>query len=303
MSHCPSCNAEMNQSAGKLPGEISRQSSALRRTLAERPGFVSDASDGQLVDSPSEKAACVYRDKQTAKLMRPLNRPPMAILCALDDGSVDSGEIWRIRQPQFVIGRSRGDALIAHDRDMSAQHAEISYRWHNGHYQWQLSDLDSTNGLFIRVSRSVLRCGRQLIIGSRRYEFLDAQHQLASLEDADGADASVRRTRHYQQPSTRLLAPATARFVEINPSGRTREIQLPDEGGWIGSDAQYCVMNVQGDPFIDAVHARVFRDDRGRWIIRDAKTLNGLWIRVHTVALDGQSAFQLGEQRFTVTIL
>ena len=70
----------------------------------------------------------------------------MAILTAFDDGSMDAGETWRLRRSRTTIGRTNSDIEIAHDPDMSAEHAEIVRREQDGGHQWQLVDLNSTNG-------------------------------------------------------------------------------------------------------------------------------------------------------------
>ena len=66
---------------------------------------------------------------------RPALRPPMAILCAFDDGQ-ETGEIVRIRVPSFVIGRSEGAFLVPHDAGISGRHAEIGRRLADERYRW-----------------------------------------------------------------------------------------------------------------------------------------------------------------------
>ena len=102
------------------------------------------------------------------KSFRPMVRPPMAMLCVLDDGD-DSGEIVRIRASSFVIGRAEGNLVIAHDGGISGRHAEISRRLENGEYVWSLKDLGSTNGTFVRVSTVILGRGQEVLIGSRLF--------------------------------------------------------------------------------------------------------------------------------------
>ncbi|MCH8829575.1 MAG: FHA domain-containing protein [Planctomycetes bacterium] len=235
--------------------------------------------------------------------LRPSNRPPMAVLCALDDGCSCEGETWRIRKSQFVIGRSGADAVIPHDRDISAQHAEIGCRWQDGCYRWYLADLDSTNGTFIRVSRIVLRSGKQIVIGSRRYQFFDAGEPVAGDDRGEPADFTLRETRDYRSLANDLRLQYTARFVDVNAGESARSYLLNEDGGDIGSDAGCCAIRIDDDPFVDPVHARVFRDSRGRYVIVDNGSFNGLWLRIRSVYLSGLSGFQLGEQRFTINIM
>src|SRR5437879_3446986 len=50
---------------------------------------------------------------------RPLRRPPMALLCTLDDGR-EEGQWLRVRGDRVVIGRGEGDIVIPHDSMLSS---------------------------------------------------------------------------------------------------------------------------------------------------------------------------------------
>lgn len=230
---------------------------------------------------------------------RSLNRPPTGLLIALDDGSSDSGQEWRIRESRFIIGRTAGDALIPHDVDMSGEHAEINCQEKDGGYQWQLRDLKSTNGTFLRVQRLVLRNGKELLLGGRRYAF---RHP-GVVVDAIPASAvqqspGSRVTQAFARVPSDAALQLTARLVELTADGEGREFLLGEEASWIGSNPSECRLVVSGDPFIDPRHARFYRDNRGRWVVEDSKSLNGVWVRVEHVPLDNASEFQLGGQRF-----
>src|SRR5262249_62385494 len=80
---------------------------------------------------------------------RPMRRPPMALLCILDDGKED-GEWLRLRADRIIIGRSEGDIIIPHDPMISGRHAELARRPDQGRYRWHLTDLQSTNGTYLR---------------------------------------------------------------------------------------------------------------------------------------------------------
>src|SRR5262249_1478703 len=58
---------------------------------------------------------------------RPMRRPPLALLCILDDGK-EEGEWLRLRADHVIIGRSEGDITIPHDSMISGRHAELSRR-------------------------------------------------------------------------------------------------------------------------------------------------------------------------------
>jgi pSer/pThr/pTyr-binding forkhead associated (FHA) protein len=90
---------------------------------------------------------------------RPTLRPPICILTILDDGKSE-GEVVRIRSNRFIIGRTEGDLLLPHDEQISSRHIEITRQLVGGQQRWVVTDLQSTNGLFLRVSRTVLATGR-----------------------------------------------------------------------------------------------------------------------------------------------
>src|SRR5271166_6282289 len=61
----------------------------------------------------------------SATLFRPTVRPPVPVLTVCDDGKLD-GEVIRIRDQKFVIGRSEGDLKIPIDARISSRHVEIT---------------------------------------------------------------------------------------------------------------------------------------------------------------------------------
>ncbi len=89
--------------------------------LIARPGRDPTAIEPPPIRPSPERPVAAAGEAST---FRPSLRPPMAILCAYDDGQ-DTGETVRIRVPSFVIGRTAGDLVIPHDGGMSSRHAEI----------------------------------------------------------------------------------------------------------------------------------------------------------------------------------
>ena len=231
---------------------------------------------------------------------RPLNRPPMALLVALDDGSSQVGEVWRIRSGRHIIGRVRGDTVIGHDGDMSAEHAQITRQWRDGAYRWQLADLDSTNGTFLRVGRARLRDGKELVLGGRRYALRTPP---AAAEDATaGAPDAGTRHRHHA-PNATVHEHLLPRLVELTPQGDGPQFPLPQDSVYVGSDPQQCQVVIRGDRTLDAKHCRVFRDPEGRWFVEDTNSLNGVWVRIRCATLSQRCEFQLGEQRFSFKVV
>jgi pSer/pThr/pTyr-binding forkhead associated (FHA) protein len=224
----------------------------------------------------------------------------MALLCIVDDGKED-GEWVRLRKDTVVLGRSEGDIVIPHDSMMSGRHAELSRRLDQGRYRWHLTDLQSTNGTYVRIGTAALRHGQELLIGGHRYRF-EAAGQLVEApdEDAEAADDKRKVTRGWQSIEPSNLLPS---LVELTAKGDGQRYLLAQNENWVGRDAAHCAVALVGDPLISPRHARVFRDPKGRWHVENMKSLNGTWLRIDQMALDSACQFQLGEQRFLLRVL
>ena len=75
------------------------------------------------------------------------------MLTVCDDGRRD-GEIIRIREEQFIVGRSEGDFQLAFDELLSSRHLAISRQLVKGHWRWVVTDLQSKNGVFFSCLKS-----------------------------------------------------------------------------------------------------------------------------------------------------
>ena len=107
---------------------------------------------------------------RSASPFRPTARPPVAVLTVFDDGKTD-GEVIRIRDHRFVIGRTEGDLRIPIDGRISSRHVEITHQVVGGLHRWVVTDLQSTHGLFVRVSRTALADKAEFLVGNGRYRF------------------------------------------------------------------------------------------------------------------------------------
>ena len=125
----------------------------------------------------------------SATLFRPTVRPPVAVLTVYDDGKLD-GEVIRIRDQRFVIGRTEGDLKIPIDGRISSRHVEITLQTVGGLHRWVVTDLQSTHGMFVRVSRTVLADRAEFLVGNGRYRF-DSPQALADATVAQVADPAV----------------------------------------------------------------------------------------------------------------
>lgn len=199
-----------------------------------------------------------------------------------------------LMQDKTVFGRSEGDILVPHDGMMSARHAElVRQRCRNG-WRWILNDLGSTNGTYVRVGSGILRDGQEFIVGRSRYRFDAAKGDQSPPEQTANSGATLA----WQGGGVTALLPS---LVELLPQGEGRRILIAAEEVWLGRDAT-CQAIPADDPFISPRHARVHKDPRGRWFIENNRSLNGVWVRVEQMHLDGNCQFMIGEQRFKLQV-
>jgi hypothetical protein len=222
---------------------------------------------------------------------RPSLRPPLALLCILDDGRHD-GEWVRLRGDRHVLGRTEGDIRIPHDLQMSGRHAELVRQKAPAGYRWLLIDLQSTNGTFVRIGSTLLRHDNELLIGRGRYRFEAGARPVP--------DAPPGTTQGWAGGSIHSLVPA---LVEVVPAGTGQRFPLTLLEYWIGRDPKACALARPDDVLLNPCHARLYRDAQGQWHIANNKSLNGLWLRIDQMPLEGACQFRLGEQRFLFRLL
>ncbi len=244
--------------------------------------------------TPTVVEAAVYADTTS---FRPVCRPPMALLCILDDGRHD-GEWLRLRGDRVVIGRSEGDVVIPHDSMISGRHAELSRRMEGGRARWYLTDLQSMNGTHVRIGRALLKHNQELLMGSGRYRFAEAFQGVPPAEPAEGEP--TRGTRGWQSAAPAHVLPV---LVEWTLRGEGQRFLLDRQESWIGRDASTCTVVREHDALLSPRHARICREPNGRWYVENNKSLNGTWLRIEEIALDAACQFQLGEQRFLLRVL
>lgn len=224
---------------------------------------------------------------------RPTLRPPMAKLIVYDDGS-ESGEVVRIRQSSFVIGRTEGDLIIPHDSQISSRHLEIQRRERPGGFDWVLRDLGSTNGTFVRATQIIVKPNQVMMIGGKRFGQIPPR-------SAGNIGATIEGEKELLDVAQEGFDELVPCLQEINYDGGGKRHKLTKQEHWIGSDPIQCSILVN-DPTVSPQHARIYQDKQGRWIIDDAKSLNGIWLRIKELNLGRGGYFHCGEQRFSLTV-
>jgi pSer/pThr/pTyr-binding forkhead associated (FHA) protein len=213
-----------------------------------------------------------------------------------DDGKTE-GEIIRIRGSRFVIGRTEGDLLLPHDGQVSGRHAEITRQRAGDAYRWTITDLQTTNGLFVRVSRIAVASGAEFLVGQGRYRFEMLPPSAQAETVAPGGDSSA--TQPWGTEASAVLGGTY--LMEVTPTGPGTRVALTLAEYWIGSDPS-CIFRRAADPFVERRHVRLSRDGKGGWQAQNNKSLNGLWLRVPQVTVEGGCLFQIGEQRLRLQV-
>jgi hypothetical protein len=257
------------------------------------PGVVSPP---RAAEPPAPVPAPPVGRGAAASVFRPTVRPPVPILTVFDDGKSD-GEMIRIRDAKFTIGRTEGDLRFPLDGRMSARHVEITHQVVGGLHRWVVTDLQSTHGMFVRVSKTNLADKAEFLVGGGRYRFDASQHDPASTVDMPGGAYSG-ATQGWSDGAGPFRPPALTELLGREIGNRSL---LVKGEYWIGSDPG-CQVCRPDDPFCEARHVRVYRDPRGGWHAEHNKSQNGLWLRMVQVASDSMILFQIGEQRFKLKI-
>jgi hypothetical protein len=239
--------------------------------------------------SPAARSAVPYR---------PTARPPVPVLTVFDDGKTD-GECIRIRDHRFIIGRTEGDLRIPLDGRISARHVEIIHQLVGGLHHWAITDLQSTHGMFVRVSRTVLADKAEFLVGNGRYRFDGPQIDAGQRVDQVASEAAFSETHGLNEGASPFRPAAVTELIgkEIG----NRALLVKDEY-WIGSDAS-CAICRPDDPFCEPRHVRLYRGgSRGGWHAEHHKTPNGLWLRMSQLTVESTAQFQIGEQRFQLRV-
>ena len=234
---------------------------------------------------------------RSASVFRPTARPPMPILIVYDDGRME-GEIIRIREPRFIIGRSEGDLRFPLDGRMSGRHVEITYQFVGGLYRWVVTDLQSTHGMFVRVSKTPLADKAEILVGNGRYRFDAPQVEAPSTTDCLPGDADRGVTRGWDDGPNPFRPAALTELIGGEIGNR---ILLVKDEYWIGSDPS-CPLGRPDDPFCEPMHVRLYRKPGKSWHAAHNRSLNGLWLRMSQINVEANVHFQIGEQRFQIKL-
>lgn len=311
-AQCPRCGTELSE---RRPGSRQIPTTLFHSMIDSPAGRLGVGPDFTRTEQTPEKQRSPTRAEQRSQKLGPpqildaadvrrffpVGRPPLALLCLLDDGE-DTGEWIRVRVPRVVIGRNEGDVLIPHDEAVSSRHAELSRELVDGEFRWIFKDLDSTNGTFARVSQSVLKHNQTLVLGCRSFRFDAAPRFDGHKDQLESGEAVPRKvTRVMKAVSADDAAESMPALIERLAEGDGERFALSGDDNWIGTDPKQTTLTLK-DPYLDPRHARIFRDEQGRWQIEGDRNLNGTWLGIDQIEVTGSGEFQVGEQRIIVKV-
>lgn len=266
----------------------------IEKSSENPPGTILESDDEIKKAQQQLRDQALRAESQPAKLFRPTTRPPVVQLTICDDGSA-TGEIIRIRDEQFIVGRTEGNLKLPFDDLLSSRHLAITRQTVKGSWRWVVTDLQSKNGVFFRVSKAPLSHNTEFLIGNGCYRY--------QLNQNAGPETAIWNGNEADAPATRELlanqSPGGSLLSEVVRGGSGQRISLAKETYTIGSHKSCDIVRFD-DPFTESKHATLARSDKGTWVIQNNKAKNGVWIRLPQIGIDkdGKCEFQAGEQRF-----
>src|SRR5690606_15470705 len=98
--------------------------------------------------------------KADAASPSPKGRTPAAprLIAVMKDGS--DGQVYEFESPTLDLGRTEGDVVLADDPYLSDRHAR--FHWEGD--QVSVRDLDSFNGVYVRIREAVELADRDTIL-------------------------------------------------------------------------------------------------------------------------------------------
>lgn len=229
-----------------------------------------------------------------AVALRPDHQLPMLSVSALRaDGA--PGQTFFIRGDMATCGRDACEIQIANDPLMSKRHFELARLEHEGEQLWEIRDLESSGGLWIRVDKAWLYKSAEICLGNTRFRFV------AEAECGPDRPAANRDVTQVIDTTALQGGSVLRRLPRGGVAGRDFLLKKRDKPYWVGTDPQAEIL-CEEDEFVDHRHAVVeFDQGTRRWKIEDRGSVNGLWIRRSTHRVSYQNPeliVRAGEQVF-----
>jgi len=231
------------------------------------PGNTSTGSHAALRFDPATGDGLMGGPLPAAKTMffGALQQQPVVPRLVVIKGEGGDGATYHLQGTTTVIGRVQGDITFAEDPFLSPEHA----RFTGQHGRLFVQDLDSENGVFLRIKKPTLvGNGTRMLVGE----------QLLRLQIAPFSDGSPTGDGTYYYGSPR-------------PSGRFQVVQClagggegriaTAEDGTLSMGREGNTLNFPDDRFISGHHARLdAHSDSQEVMLTDTGSRNGTFIRL-----------------------
>lgn len=292
---------KVNSGEMRMSDEQPRETMVLPDETPRHTVLVSDDEIRKIQAELRESA----KDKQSSskdwieKPYAPTTRVPVIALVACDDGK-DVGELFRIRGNQFLIGRTEGDLQVVHDEMISSRHVAITRQNYNGKHRAVITDLQSRNGMFVRVSKAPLLHNAEFFVGNGHYRVEIVQDIVPATAEMNGlADGPIHSTRLLEGHAM----PGSVILSEMIHGKAETKIRLDKNEYSIGRNKS-CEIRRSADPYAADIHARLKRSENGTWVLDSHKTHNGVWVRIPQITVEDSKSceFRIGEQRMRLKV-
>ena len=251
-------------------------------------GVGAPSTEGKPTTPPSVGGVAPLADRtpKDTPLAEPAGHPNGARLIAvLKDGS--DGTSFPITGDKTDLGRTEGAVVLADDPYLSDRHARIERRGND----YVLRDLDSANGIYLRIREPVdLHDRDMLLLGQQVLRF-----ELLPEGELPLGPATVHGVLVFGTPEV----PRIARVMHYTTEGLARDVyHLYRDETVFGREGGDIVFT--DDPFLSRRHASITVDRQNRrFVLRDLGSSNGTAIRFHgDHALRHGDSFRIGRHLF-----
>ena len=210
---------------------------------------------------------------------------PAALVAILKDGS--DGRTYPLGSESTDLGRTEGDVVLGDDPYLSNRHARVTLRGGT----WVIRDLDSVNGIYVRIREPVeVRDGDMILIGQQVLRF-----EVLSDGELPLGPATIQGVLTFGTPEV----PRLARLVQYTTEGVGRDVHyLYREETVLGRENGDIVFT--DDPFLSRRHAAITTDRAAhRTMLRDLGSSNGTSLRFRGErSLSNGDQFRVGRHLF-----
>ena len=128
-----------------------------------------------------------------------------------------------------------------------------------GQHRWVITDLQSTHGLFVRLTRTNLADKAEILVGNGRYRFDAPQADSGQTADYSTPESARGATQGWEEGPSPFRPPALTELLGKEIGNR---ILLVKPEYWIGTDPS-CPICRPDDPFCEPRHVRLYRGPGG----------------------------------------